>query len=170
MAGNETRKGQQGFSLLEIIMAVGLLSLVSLYLLQIFVTAVRLNHQAADLDESVQLSNNVIQLLDGGLEKERLESQLLFHQAVIEQEGHTTRLSMSYDDDWQPISVQTAANQASYELRVNTVEEAHAGGSLVAVNLEVVRHRPYLMKKEAPTVIYQMEAQRFLPSEGGGQP
>jgi len=87
MAGNETRKGQQGFSLLEIIMAVGLLSLVSLYLLQIFVTAVRLNHQAADLDESVQLSNNVIQLLDGGLEKERLESQFLFHQAVIEQEG-----------------------------------------------------------------------------------
>ncbi|SMP62878.1 type IV pilus modification PilV family protein [Anoxynatronum buryatiense] len=171
MTGRRKRKSQQGFSLLEIIMAVGILSLVSLYLLQIFVTAVRLNHQAADLDESVQLGNSIIQLLDSGLEKERLANQPFFQHAQIEQNGQSTSLTMGYDDKWQPVPHDSEpALQPFYKLQVTATEQENTGGRLMTVALAVTRQQPYLLQKEDMPVIYQLETQRFLPGEGGGQP
>ncbi|MEN1761225.1 type II secretion system protein [Anoxynatronum sibiricum] len=171
MTGRRKRKSLQGFSLLEIIMAVGILSLVSLYLLQIFVTAVRLNHQAADLDESVQLGNSIIQLLDSGLEKERLASQPFFQHAQIKQNGQSTSLTIGYDDKWQPVPHHSEpAIQPVYNLQVTATEQENAGGRLLTVALAVTRQQPYLLQKEDKPVIYQLETQRFLPREGGGQP
>jgi len=56
-------KKNQGFSLIELLMAIGILSLTGLLVLQVFLSSIRQNEKALQIDKSVNLCVSVIERL-----------------------------------------------------------------------------------------------------------
>jgi len=157
-------KTRAGFSLLEIIMAVGLLSLVSVYMLQIFVTAHRLNQQTLDTDESVQISNTIIQAVDLSPTVDILLQQALLNKAVLTGNSKLLEIEQWYNEKWIPIDSkkENVENMAYYYLKVRV--EPDETDQLTKVNVRVYRVKPYLLRHEETTEIYHLSVVRYLPS------
>lgn len=155
-------KNRKGFSLLEIIMAVGLLSLVSVYTLQIYVTAHRLNQQTLDLDESIQIASTVMQLVDGSSQDELLLHPVFDH-AHVNKSGDGLEIEQWYNDTWKPVDQEQENDNSTavYHLQVNI--EPHQLKELQQVTVNIDRVKPYLMRHEAHTELYRLSSFRYIP-------
>ena len=57
---------KKGFTLIEVIVSIAIVSFLSIYLIQIFITAKNLNAMAYDLDNAVIVSKSVMESLSAG--------------------------------------------------------------------------------------------------------
>ena len=55
---------KKGVSLVELILSIAVLSILSVYVIQMFLLSQRLNAQAEALDQSVLLSENIFETVD----------------------------------------------------------------------------------------------------------
>lgn len=157
-------KTRKGFSLLEIIMAVGLLSLVSVYMLQIFVTAHRLNQQTIDTDESVQISNTVIQAVDFSPTVAIFLEQAFLDKGVLSRNSKSLEIEQWYNEKWMPIdgNTENVEKRAYYYLKVRV--ETQEVDQLTHVTVTVYRVKPYLLRHDETTELYHLSVFRYLPA------
>lgn len=158
-------KHKQGFSLIEIIIALGMLAFISVYALQVLVTAHGLNEKAEDLDQSVYQTNHLIQLFDATASKEAF----LNHEDLIKAEHHKTHhqdiLTLYYNDEWQGISA-LEAQEAAYEMTLVMEKLPAASQSppfLYRLSMETVKKGNYLLETKKDPEIYQISTVRYLP-------
>ncbi len=142
---------------MEIILSVGLLSLVSVYVLQIYVTSHRLNQQAVDVDESVQLANSLIQVIDQAPSEKALAEHPLLQQAVLSHGQETLQLVQHYDDTWTP----NDGTESVYQLIVSIMP--HKREKLTHIDMTIKRVMPYMMASEEETALYHLNVIRYHP-------
>ncbi len=147
---------------MEIIMAVGLLSLVSVYTLQIYVTAHRLNQQTIDMDESIQTANTVMQLVDGSSRNE-LALHPFFEQANFAFEGDTVEIQQWYNEKWMTVDGKEVNEDQTIYHTVQVNIEPHQLDGLWHVTVKVNRVKPYLLRQEEYTDLYRLSVLRYLP-------
>ena len=110
---------KKGISLVEIILSIAVLSILSVYVIQMFITSNTLNEKAEALDQSVLMSQTIFEAIDS---EDSLDSLDALHQLPMfkfakryDQEG-TRSSEIYFDRDWKTVET---LDMALYVLRLD---------------------------------------------------
>lgn len=140
-----------GFSLVEIILSVAVLSVLSIFILEMFATARTLNDHANALDSSVLISETLFERIQasGGLEAALTAGA--YTDYTLEKESNQTVATLYYDETWQATAV---SEVSGFEVRV--IEQ------IIPTQTEPVRY--YRVEVQSPPdIIYEMEMRSYAP-------
>ena len=91
-----------GLSLVEIILSIAVLSILSVYVIQMFITSSNLNHKAEAIDQSVLLSESIFESIELDPSRSNLHQNAAFKfvkESVIDE---AVVSELYFDLDWQP--------------------------------------------------------------------
>ena len=132
------KKSNRGFTLIEIIIAIGIIAIISVFVLQVFITAKTLNQKANDLDNSVFISSNLIELFRSGNSEEDF---ILY-----------------YDSDWKIINEKSKNSQADFIIS-GTITHA---SDLYSLKLKTTKLKPYTLSKKNNILLYTVESSKLF--------
>lgn len=166
-----SQRNQKGFTLIEMLIAVAVLSLLGLVVIQVFITASSLNHKAADVDRAVAVSAAVVEQLKGLPAGAVLDSQTiggLFPEAVvsISTDGLEGTLSQLYSPEWEPMSM-AAAQPAGFVLEAGFKAGSAKVGDVTLLTVKVTKQSRYFHRLDPQPVLFDLEAALPQPLKGG---
>jgi prepilin-type N-terminal cleavage/methylation domain-containing protein len=135
--GAKTRARLAGFSLIEMLIAVTVLALLGTVVIQVFLTADRMNRQALVLDRAVSLSADVVERLKAGIPEQDVDRGFLtqlFPESLIDATDTGWQVEMLLDDSLVSLPPQTIV-RASHLMLLTISEDPQTDGlsSLVHV-------------------------------------
>lgn len=142
----------KGVSLVELILSIAVLSILSVYVIQMFLLSQKLNGQAMALDQSVLLSETIFETVEMDRTLESVFNAPLFKFAEsIESVGVVSR-KLYLDENWNPVP----SNQAYLYTLSFTAEE------IQALEYSVVDYKVMIQKEENSEVeqIYEIEMEK----------
>ncbi|MDR1204801.1 MAG: prepilin-type N-terminal cleavage/methylation domain-containing protein [Peptococcaceae bacterium] len=107
-------KNEKGFTLVEVMISIFALTLLSGFILEMFLTASRVNQQAQDTDAGSIRAMSVIESFKQQDSPFDLERDPLLAGAFVDKSGQEMNLSLYYDAQWTPIPT-SSASEASPE-------------------------------------------------------
>ena len=108
---------RKGLSLVEIVMSVAVLGFLSVFVLQMFLTAERLNQEAKRMDLSVIHATSTMEYLKTGHTKEVLSTYDFFKNAKFESAENVEEIVIYFDDEWQSLQ-----NFDAYQYKIFAVK------------------------------------------------
>ncbi len=130
---------RNGFSLVEMLVAVTVMALLGTILLQVFLSADRMNRAAASLDKAMNLSVDAVERLKAEnpatlWTKEKLSA--VFPDANITDYGDGWRVRLLFDKDWQAFSMVRSDWPAHY-LQMELAPDPETGSRTTSVHVLV---------------------------------
>jgi prepilin-type N-terminal cleavage/methylation domain-containing protein len=144
-------KNEKGFTLVEVMISILALTLLSGFILEMFLVASGVNQQAQDMDAGSTRAMNIIESFKQCAAPFDLDHDPLLAGAFSDISGQELRLSLYYDAQWNPVQTPSVP------------EEVPPGARF---NMEV-RVSPYSDAEGAPVNVFS-HAYQFdgLPVEG----
>lgn len=156
------RLNEKGFSLIEMLIAVAVLSLLGVVVIQVFITASSLNHKAADMDQAVAISTEVVERLKGlpasvGLDSQTIGS--LFPDAVVSigVDGKEGSLNLLFSKDWETMSM-ASPNLADFVVDARLKATSPKEGNVTLLTIKVIKQGRYFHKAEPLPLLFELEA------------
>lgn len=142
-------KKHNGVSLVELILSIAILSILSVYIIQMFILSKTLNSEAEDLDKSVYFSESVLELIQNDTP---LESQSMFKHSKVSETGSGSRVEVLFDQEWNPVD---AISDKGYILMLSVSE-------IQALSYTKYDYRIVIQKKDGPEMeqIYEIGMQK----------
>lgn len=181
------KKKKKGFTLLEMIVAVGLLSIMSVSILKVFLASKDLNEKAQDLHQSVLLTRSIAALIDQGQFPLQQSGKMdPYLQYMREGEGEGEYL-LYLDAEFEPAAVRGgdfSEEEAHYLWSMKILEEGSdgekdeksdkekaeaLGEGLYRIDVKVFRRKPYSLNRDIGMPIYGVSFLRFFSREGEGR-
>lgn len=106
-------KSNKGFTLLEVIISIAALSFISIFILQMFISAQELNSRAKDADTAI---SEAITALDSFKKNRSLDDYLAKCAYVATEDSNTATILNYYDRNWSSTDIEANAH---YRLEVN---------------------------------------------------
>ena len=165
------KKSQKGFSLIEITMSIGILAIVSIFVMQMYIKAASLKDMAFDKDYALTTAQTALEIYKAhGPEPENwIPSLFLFNEAFVSwtDDPQSYVVECYYDKYWRPVSSQLIEG---YTLRLIMKNDYNltASGQLTQADVSVIRHHPYLLSNEDHVTLCSLQSSTyfpFLPSE-----
>lgn len=128
-------KKRGGFTLAEMIISVAILSVVSVYVVQMLVVTKNLRTRSYETDMSVRISKNIIELISSGEGVSDSNDELLLNMKA-EEGGYT----LSFDEDFKI----TDKKAALYKLFMTMDTK----DGLDNINIKINRLKPYILDKK----------------------
>jgi prepilin-type N-terminal cleavage/methylation domain-containing protein len=168
-------KNEKGFTLVEVMISILALTLLSGFILEMFLTASRVNQQAQDTDAGSTMAMSVIESFKQQSSPFDLERDPLLAGAFADKSGREMNLSLYYDAQWAPMPVSSASEApvgarfhmevhvspyaAAQDTQPNRISLAYQSGGLPRGN------------ESAEGLVYAIQVQVYqLTSEPGGIP
>ncbi len=146
-------KRHKGVSLVELILSIAVLSFLSVYVIQMFITSKDLNTKAKVLDQSVLTSESIFEAVDADQTLENLKNLKIFkHSSFQNNEGVITS-KVYLDDAFIAID---SPSEATYVLNFETVKTQ--GLEYEVVNYKIVINHQDQLELEP---IYEIEMQKY---------
>lgn len=132
------KKRTKGLSLVEIILSIAVLSILSVYVIQMFITSSNLNHKAEAIDQSVLISESIFESIE-------LDPTLInLHQSAVfkyVKESFVDDVAVSelyFDMDWQPVKAIQENGYILYlkEVRVQALEYEKVDYQITVLKLD----------------------------------
>ena len=123
---------KRGFTLAEMIIAVAILSVASMYVVQMLVVTKNLRTRSYEIDRSVRISKNIIELISSGESVTNSKDDLL-----LKMKAEDGMYILNFDEDFN-ISDE---NNALYKLFMTM----DAKDGLDNVNIKINRLKPYIL-------------------------
>lgn len=114
---------QKGFTLIEAVLSLAVLALTSVFILQFFVSADRLNDRASALDQANVLCITALEHFKGAGSVQGMQQADPYRHAQQTRSGAETMLTLFYDADFVPCD----ASSQVYELQLHFVPLARQG-------------------------------------------
>lgn len=149
-------KNQKGFTLVEMIIAIGILMIASGFILQIFMTAKTMNIRAHAVDQSVSLGTSFVETVKAS--DQPLEGGLSAAYPSIEQrkgEKGEQYFKQYYDQNWQ-ILESSQQEKAQYYMEAQLKPEQE--GALLGIHLAFME----IKKDKSERSIYTLEAAKII--------
>ncbi len=142
----------KGVSLVELILSIAVLSILSVYVIQMFLLSQKLNGQAEALDQSVLLSETIFETVEKDKSLESVFNLQLFKFAESIESGDIMSRKLYFDENWNPIQ----SNKAYIYTLSFTAEE------IQALEYSVVDYKIVIQKEENSEVeqIYEIEMEK----------
>jgi hypothetical protein len=128
-------KKRGGFTLAEMIISVAILSVVSVYVVQMLVVTKNLRTRSYETDMSVRISKNIIELISSGEGVSDSNDELLLNMEA-EDGGYT----LSFDEDFKITDKKAALYKLS--MTMDTKD------GLDNINIKINRLKPYILDKK----------------------
>ena len=128
-------KKRGGFTLAEMIISVPILSVVSVYVVQMLVVTKNLRTRSYETDMSVRISKNIIELISSGEGVSDSNDELLLNMEA-EDGGYT----LSFDEDFKITDKKAALYKLS--MTMDTKD------GLDNINIKINRLKPYILDKK----------------------
>jgi len=161
------RKSQTGFSLIEIIMSIGILAIMSIFIMQMYIKAASLKEMAFDKDYALSAAQTALEVYKShGPDPENwLNAGSLFSkEAVVNRINESSNYAVEYyyDKNWQPANDKPAQG---YTLRITieTQENIILPGDLIQTEVSVIRIHPYLLSEENNTILCNLHSGSYFP-------
>lgn len=161
---------KRGFTLLEMIIAVGLLSVMSVGILKVFLVARDLNQKSYDLYNSMLLTKNIVALIDDGSFPSTGQVELSDRPEVRSMiAGERPGEYLLYlDKEFKPLK-KTTLSEARYIWKMNIAREMNTGKSgelygegLYHLSVSVDRNIIKNAKTDTEKEILVLNTRRFL--------
>ena len=123
---------KRGFTLAEMIIAVAILSVASMYVVQMLVVTKNLRTRSYEIDRSVRISKNIIELISSGESVTNSKDDLL-----LKMKAENGMYILNFDEDFN-ISDE---NNALYKLFMTMDTK----DGLDNVNIKINRLKPYIL-------------------------
>lgn len=123
---------KRGFTLAEMIIAVAILSVASMYVVQMLVVTKNLRTRSYEIDRSVRISKNIIELISSGESVSDSKDDLL-----LKMKSENGMYILNFDEDFN-ISDE---NNALYKLFMTMDTK----DGLDNVNIKINRLKPYIL-------------------------
>lgn len=160
-------KSQAGFSLIEIIMSIGILAIVSIFIMQMYIKATSLKEMAFDKDYALSTAQTVLEVYKSrGPEREIwINTEAILNEtAVINQldDPNSYTVEYYYDRNWQPAKDK---QDKGYTLRliIENQTDSVLPGSLTRADVSVIRQHPYLLSYEDNMVLCNLQSSTYFP-------
>lgn len=143
---------KKGVSLVEVILSIAVLSVLSVYVIQMFLLSQKLNDQAEALDQSVILSENILETVENDRSLESVFNLALFKYAETIDSGEIVKRILYLDENWNPVR-----SDAPYTYTLAfTAEETQA------LDYSVVDYKVMIQKEDNSEVeqIYEIEMEK----------
>ncbi|MGP1568462.1 MAG: type IV pilus modification PilV family protein [Peptoanaerobacter stomatis] len=126
----------KGFTLAEMIISVAILSVVSIYILQMFLATKNLSIKSYEIDKSLRISKNIIELVSAGQDIENSEDALLSKMRF-----EYGAYKLDFDSNFDLAN----ENNKLYTMTMSIKKE----DGLNQIDIEFTRLKPYIMKNES---------------------
>ena len=138
-------KKRGGFTLAEMIISVAILSVVSVYVVQMLVVTKNLRTRSYETDMSVRISKNIIELISSGEGVSDSNDELLLNMEA-EDGGYT----LSFDEDFKITDKKAALYKLS--MTMDTKD------GLDNINIKINRLKPYILDKKRSLEISEINS------------
>lgn len=151
------RSSKNGFTLVEIIISVAILAFVSIVVLELFLTAVTLNQKASDLDKSVVLAKNAVEIFKASKRVNSYSKQNI---------GESILVKSYYDSNWNPITKEIATKQGyEYSLTASvkpSMDSLAKTSNVYDLEVSIWKKNKYLHDKNPKPLIYSLKASKLF--------
>lgn len=131
------RSGKKGFTLIEMIIAVGVLAVLAVGIIRLFIASEVSHEKAVDIDYAVLETNSLIEEF----------------QEMKNSSEKASRFTIYYDDNWGRSIKHTNSLYAIYGDMVKLSDEQEG---LLHLDLRAVRLKPYPLEKNEEFEIYKV--------------
>ena len=128
-------KKRGGFTLAEMIISVAILSVVSVYVVQMLVVTKNLRTRSYETDMSVRISKNIIELISSGESVSDSNDELL-----LNMESEDGVYTLSFDEDFKITDKKAAWYKLSMTMDTND--------GLDNINIKINRLKPYILDRK----------------------
>lgn len=157
-------KKKKGFTLVELIISVGILSVAGAFILLFFAYSKDINTRTYDLDNSVYQSNYIIESLKAELwEEEPLKEMLLLETS---RPPDSIYKEIYFDNQWEYVGIDEDPNYV-LNLNLERKEDGVNNKGLYDVTIEVIKTKPYFRSLTKNMTIYSMETKVYISLEEG---
>ena len=139
----------KGFTLAEMIISVAILSIVSIYILQMFLATKNLSIKSYEIDKSLRISKNIIELISAGQDIENSEDALLSKMRF--EDG---AYKLDFDSNFDLAN----ENNKLYTMTMSIKKE----DGLNQIDIEFTRLKPYIMKNESNVQISSVSSTKRI--------
>jgi prepilin-type N-terminal cleavage/methylation domain-containing protein len=164
---------KKGFTLIEMLIAVSVLSLLGVVVIQVFITASSLNHKAADMDRAVAASTAVVERMKSLPSGSELDIQTigsLFPDAVVSigVDGLEGSVSQMYSGEWEPMSM-ASSQLPGFVLDAQLKAGSSKLGDVTLLTIKVTKQGRYFHKSDPLPLLFELEAALPQPIKGGAR-
>ncbi|GAB6108837.1 type IV pilus modification PilV family protein [Fusibacter bizertensis] len=147
------KRRHKGVSLVELILSIAVLSFLSVYVIQMFMTSNELNKKAIALDQSVLTSENIFEAVEADRTLENLKNLQLFKYSSFQNGDNIVTAKIYLNDLFVAIA---SLDEAAYILDFEAV-------STQALDYEAVNYRIAIHYKDKLELesIYEIEMQKY---------
>jgi prepilin-type N-terminal cleavage/methylation domain-containing protein len=161
----------KGFTLVELIISIGIIAIISSSILQLFITAGNLNRKAFDIDKCVMLSESIIEQFKSGNTPIDLKNTDIMKTAFYSEENKNLKLILYFDSEWNEISKATelretdALRTASYILKAVVKPTSDRG--IFNIRITVIKNKYRYLEKNTKKNFYTITAVKYFTAVGG---
>lgn len=97
-------KDKKGFTLVEVIISIAVLSIASVFILQMFVTSAQLNANARDIDKVNMWTSTLMETFHMTADPMAFDQADVFTSPEVTRIGEELTITCFFDKNWQPIA------------------------------------------------------------------
>lgn len=156
-------KGENGFTLIELLISVCVMAIISVYMLQFFISAKDLSRRGSDLDASVYLANGVMESIKA--EAWGLNDFLPAGTVLREIGANPTTLSFesAYTEDFKPVQATSGEPYFNVLVELKPLNQSADQRYLTEVMIQVTRLKPYFRSDSKIPIIYSLRSALLIP-------
>jgi prepilin-type N-terminal cleavage/methylation domain-containing protein len=156
----------KGFTLVELIISIGIVAIISSSILQLFITAGNLNRKAYDIDKCVMLSETIIEQFKSGDKPIDVKNIDIMKDAFYSGNINNFKLSLYFDGKWNEISKDNIPNEgdahraAAYILYAAVNPDSYKG--IYSIRLTVIKNKFGYLEKNTGKDFYTINAVKYF--------
>lgn len=155
---------KKGFSLVELIISVGTLSVAGAFILLFFAYSKDINTRSFDLDNSVYYSNYIIESIKAEIWDDEPTDNSLKIESLSQPDGTVKKIY--FNKDWEIIETQEDAEYIM-EFYLDNKDEIAMGKGLYDLRITVTKKNPYFRSMTVNRTLYTVETKVFISTEEG---
>ena len=166
---NLYRKSNKGFTLVEMIISVAFLAVISLVLVELFISAQNCLQKAYDLDQGVHIAKKIVETFKSGDNPEDFINNEIVSISDISELGDNITIRMYYDKAWQMLDPmddelqEKTAFIATSEIKPTLNDTgSYTNNGLYSISVLINKSKPYAMEKTSASEIYSLTADKFF--------
>lgn len=145
------KKRQKGFTLAEMIVSIAVLSVVTIYLVQMFIATKNLSIKSYEIDQSVRISKNIINLVSSGANISQDSDDILLANMKKKSEDN---YELNLDENFEI----SKDENSMYTLNMN-IDKKIKG--IKNIKIQIQRLKPYILKKDNNLMILEINSSKM---------
>ncbi|MDR1159519.1 MAG: prepilin-type N-terminal cleavage/methylation domain-containing protein [Syntrophomonadaceae bacterium] len=157
---------QSGFTLVEVIMSIGILAVVSIFVMQMYIKAGSLKEMVFDKDYALAAAQAAVEVYkaNGPDLSDLLEANFVYQEyahLLPADDTDNDIMQCFFDEQWNPVSSETLKGY-TLTLEIAPFDNQTPYGRLLKATVSVVRNYPYMLENDDTQLLCSLESLTYF--------